>query len=112
MRILLLAVLLLPIVMSAQINRSARELAAEAAQEYLVKKLFKDKSYQPLSFSDIRPWENVRSEISWTIDHKFEIEESEFINGKKVTVRKPYHFLFFLDRRMKVLRAEGSPVEE
>jgi hypothetical protein len=112
MRMLLLAVLLLPVVMSAQINRSARELASEAAQEYLVKKLFKDKPYQPLSFSDVRAWDNTRSDITWTIDHKFEIEEPEMVNGRKVLVRKPYHFLFYLDRRMKVLRAEGSPVAE
>lgn len=112
MRTLLVAAMLIPVFLNAQINRSAREVASESAQDYLVKKIFKGKNYQPLSFSEIRAWENSQSEISWTIDHKFAIEEDEIVDGKKTLVRKPYHFLFYLDKRMKVLRAEGSPAEE
>jgi hypothetical protein len=108
MRKILFLLLLLPFFSSAQINRSATEFAKENIREYLVTRIFKDQPYKPVSYGELKPWKGTHSEISWTLDHDFEIAEIQ--NNKKTTVRKLYKFLFYLDRKMKVVRAESYQV--
>lgn len=107
MRSLFFAVLVLPFLAGAQINRSAKELASEKIQEYVVNKLFKNKQYSPVSFGEIKAVGNKRSDIVWVLAHKFEITEGGPSSYERtVTSRHPYKFLFYLDEKMKVLKAE------
>ena len=108
MRKLLFLFLFIPSFVNAQINRSAGELARENIQEYLTKKLFKQQPYKPVSFSDLRVYGETKSDIEWTIDHKFEItEKGKDAFQHSVNVQKLYKFIFYLDDKMKVLRAES-----
>lgn len=104
--------LLFPLITSAQINRSAAELAKETIKEYVTTKLFSDAEYKPLKFDSIRAWPERRSDIEWTIAHEFEIrrKRSSYSNEE----RKPelYKVLFYLDKQMKVLRSESSSRSE
>ncbi len=111
MRIILIALLVFPTLSFAQINRSAAELARETTREYLVTKIFKDKVYIPVSYGKIKAVEDTRSETAWTIEHHFEIEETQTAFEKKARVRKPYKFVFYLDKKMKVLRAVSAFTE-
>ena len=106
MRIILFLLLFLPAFMDAQINRSATELAKENIQEYLTAKLFKGLPYQPVSYGDLTPRKDKNSDITWSIEHKFEITETQTQADKKLAVQKLYRFLFYLDEKMKVLKAE------
>jgi len=105
MRIFLILAISLPCFLNAQINRSAKELAIENIQEYLVNKLFKDQPYKAVSFSDIKPAEESNKQISWTINHSFEIEETKIVADKKTALHKFYRFVFYLDSKMNVLKA-------
>lgn len=107
MRILIFLLLIFPVVSNAQINRSANELARERVEEYIVTKLFKDFVYKPGSFSQLKSRQQPQSDIAWTINHKFEIVDSQFVADKKVAVTKPYYFSFYLDKKLKVLTAES-----
>lgn len=107
MRILIFLVLIFPFVSNAQINRSANELAQERVEEYIVTKLFKDFVYKPGSFSQLKSRKRPQSDIVWSINHKFEIVDSQFVADKKVAVTKPYYFSFYLDKKLKVLTAES-----
>ncbi len=106
MRIIIFLLLLFPAVMSAQFRRSATELAKENIQEYLTGKLFKGHLYQPVSYGELKLRKEKDSEIKWAIVHKFEITETQTYADKKVPFQKPYTFLFYLDEKMKVLKAE------
>lgn len=109
MRSLLFVAILLPCLAGAQINRSARELASEKVREYISQKLFKNKTYKPVSFGDIKMVGDKRSDIVWTIVHQFEISEGgsqSFDNSAAYSQR--HKFLFYLDEKMKVLKAETS----
>jgi len=46
-------------------------------------------------------------DIAWSISHQFEIVDSQFVADKKVAVRKPYYFSFYLDKKLKVVAAES-----
>jgi hypothetical protein len=105
MRFILLITLLLPVTLQAQINRSATELAKENIQEYITGKLFSGHQYQPVSYGELKSREDKNDDVVWAITHKFEITESEAHADKKVSVQKPYVFIFFLDKKMKVRRA-------
>jgi hypothetical protein len=108
MRILLLSFLLLPCFLNAQINRSARELAQENVREYLVKKLFMNQPYKSVSFSELRSRDDVKTGIAWTIDHQFEItEKAKNFDKKSAELQKPYNFIFYLDDKMNVVKAES-----
>lgn len=107
MRILIFLLLIFPVVSNAQINRSANELARERVEEYIVTKLFKGFLYNPGSFSQLKSSKQPQSDIAWTINHKFEIVDSQFVADKKVAVTKPYYFAFYLDKKLKVLTAES-----
>ena len=106
MRIIITILLLLPFSMQAQINRSATELAKETTGEYISTKIFKDKLYQPLSFGAVKAWPDTRSQVSWTLTHTFIITDVQRSGYNNVPdVQKTYSFLFYLDSKMKVLRA-------
>lgn len=107
MRSILLLCALLPAALHAQINRSATELAKENIQEYVTAKLFSGHPYQPVSYGELKQREDKNQEIAWSITHKFEITETETQADKKLAVQKPYKFIFFLDKKMKVRRAES-----
>jgi hypothetical protein len=111
MRLILLLLIALPFCAGAQINRSAKELASETTKAYLTDKIFKGKIYSPVSYGEIKPVNDPRSEISWTLDHKFKIEETDTGWGKEEHLQKSYHFRFYLDSRMKVIRAESYSVD-
>ncbi len=106
MRSVLLLLIILPFFSAAQINRSANELACERVKEYVEKKLFKDLPYKAITYGQLKPLTNPESHIAWSIEHKFEIETPVF-SGKKNSVSKQYRFSFYLDKRLKVLRAES-----
>ena len=107
MRILLLIFISFPIFSGAQVNRSANELAREQVQEYIVTMIFKAKPYKPIYYGELTPQNQPHSEIVWSIHHKFEIVDSQFVSDKKVAVIKPYNFSFFLDKKLKVIGAES-----
>src|SRR5262245_40579539 len=111
MRSVLLIIFILPFLASAQINRSAKELASETIGEYITTKLFKDKSYHPLSFGQLTPKHEQNTEVIWSFDHRFEITEERTIDDKKTPVTKTYKFTFYLDKKMKVKRADGAFVD-
>lgn len=106
MRKTLLLLLVFPSFLNAQINRSATELAREKIREYIETKLFKDMPYQAVSYGEMKSYKEPNSAITWTIVHDFEITETQMIADKKIAVKKPYHFYFYLDKRIKVLRSE------
>ena len=113
MRHLLYFLLVTPFLTAAQINRSANQVAQEAAKEYIVKKIFNDKNYKSVWFSDLRERVNKKDGTSWVLEHRFNIsdkESSNFEKGEPVT--KEYSFFFFLDKRMHILRAESYTVKE
>jgi len=106
MRIIITILLLLPVGIQAQINRSATELAKETTGEYISTKIFKDKLYQPLLFGVVKAWPDTRSPISWTITHEFiitDVQRSGYNDAPDV--QKTYSFIFYLDSKMKVLKA-------
>ena len=53
MRTILFLLLLIPAVSNAQFKRSATELAKDNIRDYLTQKLFKNLSYQPISFGEL-----------------------------------------------------------
>jgi hypothetical protein len=107
MRLLLLILLSFPLFSKGQINRSANELAREKVQEYIVTMIFKDLGYKPVSYGELKPHKQPHSEMAWSINHRFEIVDSQFVNDKRVAVIKPYDFAFFLDKKLKVIGAES-----
>ncbi len=107
MRLLLILLLGIPLYSSAQINRSANELAREKVQDYIVSKIFKDLLYQPILYGELKPQKQDHSEITWFISHQFEITDSQYVADKKIAVRKPYFFSFYLDKKLKVLAAQS-----
>ena len=111
MRLLLFSLIAIPFFSSAQINRSATELARERIQEYIVTMVFKDQPYKPVSYGELKSYKN-RSDIAWIIEHKFEIEETQLVSDKKIVVRKPQWFWFYLDKKLKVILAESFQKKE
>ncbi len=106
MRKLFLVLLLAPLMMWGQINRSANEVAKEVTKDWLMKKLFKGKEYQPVWFSELKPFNDKESGSAWTIEHHFDIIDKSGYERPSNT-KTSYSFQFFLDKRMKVLRAES-----
>ena len=106
MRLLILLLIILPFFSVAQINRSANELACERVKEYVQTMLFKNHSYKAVSYGQLKPFSKTNSHIMWTIEHKFEIAAPVFSDNKTGNL-KAYNFSFYLDKRLKVLRAES-----
>ncbi len=107
MRIILLLLLVFPSFLTAQINRSATELAREKIKEYIETKLFKKMPYKAISYGELKAYPQPHSEIAWTIVHDFEITENRTIADKRSTVQKPYRFYFYFDKRIKILKSES-----
>lgn len=109
MRSLFLLLVAFPVFAGAQVNRSAKEFATEKIQEYVENKLFKNKTYKPVSYGELKPFEDKKLGIVWMIAHKFEITQGgETSFEKSVNVQHAYKFLFYMDEKMKVLKAETS----
>jgi hypothetical protein len=107
MRSLIFLSLILPLFATAQINRSARELASEQVRDYVTRKLFKDQPYKSVSFGELKAHKENDSEIAWKIEHQFEITAVHKFSDELPGTSKSYKFLFYLDSKMKVLRAES-----
>jgi hypothetical protein len=110
MRIIILLLVLSPAISFAQINRSANELAGERLKEYIESKLFKNYPYTAISSGTLKPYNNPMSAIAWTIEHRFLIASPVFADTKKVQTTA-YRFSFYLDKKLKVLKAESYLVE-
>ena len=106
MRVTLFLLLMLPVIVNAQVNRSATEFAKDNISEYITTKLFKGNLYKPVSYSELKHWEDKKAGIISLIEHKFEITEIQTNAGKKTPVQKPYTFTFYFNEKMKVIRAE------
>ena len=107
MRILLLSLISLPFFCGAQINRSANEVARERVQEYIGTKLFKDLGYKPGDYGELTSQKDRENYIAWSLNHQFEITDSQFVADKRIAVRKTYSFSFYLDKKLKVIKAES-----
>lgn len=92
---------------SSQVNRSALELARENAQDFLTGKIFKNQDYHPISFSNIEPFKHYNPDISWVLEHKCEVGNETHYSGRDTTIYTTYKFVFYLDRKLKVFRAES-----
>ncbi|MGZ8557717.1 MAG: hypothetical protein ACXWWC_05270 [Chitinophagaceae bacterium] len=97
----------IPLFSISQVNRSANELAREKVKDYIVTKIFKDMNYHPVSYGELQPQKQDHSETAWSISHKFEITDSQYLADKKIAIRKPYFFSFYLDKKLKVLGAQS-----
>jgi hypothetical protein len=71
-------------------------------------KLFKNQPYKAVSFGELKAQKKGKdSEIAWALGHKFEIKDSQEFYNNKTAVTKVYNFLFYLDDKMKVVKAES-----
>ena len=105
MRLILMLLLWLPVVATAQLNRSASELAREKIEEYLKSKLFRNQPYQSYEFGQLKPTSMADTEIAWMMEHRFGILEK----GKDAaTVWQPYYFVFYFDKKIKILLTKSS----
>ncbi|HEU4633544.1 MAG TPA: hypothetical protein VFS22_06150 [Flavisolibacter sp.] len=107
MRIIFCFLTMLPFIAKAQINRSASELAQENIKEYINSKIFKGRSYKAVSYGQLKENKVYNMGILWAIDHRFEIGDVPN-NSDKVfaAAQQPYRFIFYMDKKMKVVRAE------
>ena len=111
MRSIFVALLFVPLVHQAQVNRSATELARENIKSWLLSKLFKDQPYKPGTYTDLKTVVDKNPNIAWMIMHRFEIEEPGLDPDTKAHIQKPYKFAFYLDKKMTVVRAEAAYLE-
>ena len=92
----------------AQENRSATELAKENIIDYITSKVFPGKEYSPVAYRPLETFESrYKSDIAWTIGHEFRISSKTKDKSEKAST---YGFLFYLDKKMSVLRAESYEV--
>jgi hypothetical protein len=111
MRLLLIFLIAIPFFSTAQIDRSATELAQERIREYISTKIFNGLPYKPISYGKLKPQKQPRSEVAWSITHQFEIIDSQFVADKKTVVQKPYYFSFYLDKKLKIVTAQSYYME-
>ena len=97
---------LVPLFAHAQFNKSGTELAKENIQQYLTDKLFKGGHYQSISYGELKAQNGADREVAWTLPHDFTITEVQTQMDKKDSVKKSYRFVFYLDHKMNVLRAD------
>jgi hypothetical protein len=108
MRIIFCLLLMLPFFAKAQINRSANELAHENIKTYISTKVFKGHHYKPVAYGELQSNKQYNNEAVWVLDHRFEIEQTLKEPAKDFeNVQQPYRFIFYLDKKMKVVRAEA-----
>src|SRR5215216_6197297 len=105
---ILFTCLLLPFFAGAQINRSANELARENVQEYL-SKVFKGQAYKQLTPGELKAVKKSNPEIVWSFEQRCETAEIKKEFGKSGgKSSKVYSFLFYLDEKLKILKAEST----
>ena len=104
---LIIIVLLFSVQANSQINRSAMELARENAQDFLVNKIFKNQNYRPVNFGELEPFKQYDPNIAWVIEHRCEVGSETHFSGRDTTILTSYKFVFYLDRKLKVFRAES-----
>jgi hypothetical protein len=92
---------------NAQINRSAKELARENIQEYLNNKIFRDHSYKTVSTGELKPFREADPDILWKMELKFETVEIQKDDKHDAPVRTTVKFIFLLNKKMEVVRAES-----
>lgn len=107
MRLLILLLFIsIPFFSDAQINRSANELACERVKAYVETMLFKNHTYKAVSYGQLKPHSKPHSLVAWTLEHTFEIGTPVFSDNKTNNL-KSYNFSFYLDKKLKVLKAES-----
>jgi len=111
MRTILFSFLLIPALSNAQFKRSATELAKDRIRDYITEKLFKNASYEPITYGDLIDNKVGRSNITSLIRHKFSITEMQAHDNIKAPVQKEYVFIFYFNDKMKVQMAEGVSSE-
>lgn len=107
MKKIIFLLLFIPAFANAQFKRSATELAKENIQEYLKSKLFKNPTYQPVSYGELTSRTESDRSIAWSIEHKFVITEFRIRDDKKNPVQKLYRFIFYFDNKMQIVSAES-----
>ena len=107
MKKFLFLLVLLPSLVNAQFKRSATELARDNIREYVTGKLFRSGSYHATSYGDLTVHKTNEPSIAWTLQHDFTITEIQTLADKRDSIHKSYRFLFYLDDKMNVIRAES-----
>jgi hypothetical protein len=107
MRTIFFFLLVIPSLSNAQFKRSATELAKDNIRDYVTQKLFKNLSYQPVDYGELKNNKGGSSMIASLIRHKFTITEMESHDDIKVPVQRQYQFIFYFDDKMKVKMAES-----
>src|SRR5689334_2391475 len=111
MRTILFLLLLIPTLSNAQFKRSATELAKDVIRDYLTQKVFKNLSYEPVSYGELTENRGGGPSFSSLIEHKFVITDTESHQNMKVPVQKEYLFVFYFNDKMKVQMAESISVQ-
>lgn len=96
---------LLPLSATAQMNRSASQLARENIEAYLKGKIFRTEPYRSYTFGTLKPATLAEPEIVWTMEHRFGIQEKR---ENDASVWKPHYFVFYFDKKMKILMTKSS----
>jgi len=107
MRTILFVLAFIPAVSNAQFKRSATELAKDNIRDYITQKLFKNLSYQPISFGELTANREGGANFSSLIKHEFSITDPQSRENMKARVQKQYQFVFYFDDKMKVQMAES-----
>src|SRR4051794_30213152 len=108
LRYFTLLLILLPLLGTAQINRSANELAHETVSNYIKQKLFSNAPYNAGKYGELQPYGRKNGEMVWMISHDFEIMEPTFTTDKRLLQARQCHFMFYLDKKLKVVRADSA----
>lgn len=104
MRSVFLLVLLVSFSARAQINRSATELACEKIRDYVTTKVFHDSSYTMVSVGKLEAFPEYDRNIKWVLQQQFTMQPGK---EKGKSEARPYLFVFYLDKKMNVFRAES-----
>ncbi len=105
----ILILLLLPLFSSAQINRSAKELATENIGAYL-KKVYKNQSYHLVSLGEPQLTRSKTTQLEWTIYCQVNIDRRTR-NATNDPALATSNFKFYLNKKMEVLSAETYTIE-
>ena len=58
-------------------------------------------------YGELQPQDDRESYVAWSITHQFEITDSQYVANKRIPVRTTHNFSFYLDKKLKVIKAEG-----
>jgi hypothetical protein len=82
----------------AQINRSANEFARENIRNYIETNIFPGSAYKPVTQGELIP-RKTGGEVVWYL-------VQNFVVTKKNGLQESGRFIFYLDKKMNVRRAE------